>query len=239
MKKLVIALALTAFSLPTLSIAGPSKDQVADSLKKAYPQVPLKSVNVLPSGMFEVVLQNNRPAYVSEDGKFLFTGDMLEIATKRNVSNERAAELSKIKFESLPLQDAIKIVKGSGARKMAVFTDPDCPYCKRLEEAADKLKNVTIYVLPFPLPMHPGAVPKAESVYCAKSPADAWSDMMLRDKDPKVAKCKNPVASIKAAAQKLGISGTPTIYFEDGTQASGALPTEALEERLKKASSSK
>lgn len=239
MKKTLLSLALATLAFSAVAAPAPTPDQVSASLKKSYPQVPMKTVNKLSNGMFEVVLQNNRPAYVSADGKFLFTGDMLEISSKRNVSSERSAELGKIKFSGLPLKDAIKLVKGSGARQLAVFTDPDCPYCKRLEETLDKVTNVTIHVFPYPLPMHPEAKPKAESVYCAKSPATAWSDMMLRDKAPTPEKCKNPVSDIMAFATKMGINGTPTIYFEDGTQASGALPLEALEERMKKASSGK
>lgn len=237
MKLFTAAILAAAVSL-SLSAHAATEASVKESVLKAFPQVPLKTVNKLPNGMFELELENRSLAYVSPDGKFLHTGDMLELSTKRNVTRERMAELSKIDFDALPLDKAIKVVKGKGTGKLAVFSDPDCPYCKKIEEELNKLTDATVYMLPFPLPMHPEAKPKSEAVYCAKNPAKAWSDMVLKGAKP-TGKCKNPVAEIMAAGRKIGVSGTPTIYFEDGTQASGAMDAAALQSRMNAVSKKK
>lgn len=228
-KKSLVAAAVLAVSLPAFAA---SEAEVKEAVLKAFPQVPLKAVEKLDNGMFELVVDGKNLAYVTPDGKYLMPGEMIELSSKRNLTRERMAELSKIDFASLPLDKAIKMVKGKGEHKLAVFSDPDCPFCKKIEAELDKLTNATVYILPYPLPMHPEARGKSEAVYCAKDPTKAWHDMVMSGKKPATGKCKNPVGDILEYGRKIGVSGTPTLYFENGTQASGAMDAVSLQARM-------
>lgn len=222
-----------AVSVPVLA-GSPSPDQVKSLLGNAFPQVAVKQVTAGAGGMFEVQLPGSAMAYVTPDGKYLVTGDMIELATKRNVTRERAAEMSKIDFSALPLADAVKLVKGKGAYTLAVFSDPDCPFCTKLEAELDKLTNATVYIFPFPLPMHPNARGKAEAVYCAADPGKAWHDLLLNGKEVPATTCKNAVARNIELGRKLGVNGTPTVYFANGTQAVGGADAATLQAKMEK-----
>ena len=148
-------------------------------------------------------------------------GSLLEDATKKNLTAERLNELTSIKFDTLPFKNAIEIKKGTGAYKFAVFSDPDCPFCKTLEQGLDKLAltDYTAYVFLFPLKeLHPDATAKAESIWCAKDKSQAWTNLMVKGDAPQKATCANPLADNEKLADKLGVAGTPTIYLNDGKQ---------------------
>ena len=148
-----------------------------------------------------------------------FIGKAIDLKTKKDLAEQRSEELLKVDFSSLPLDKAIVKVKGDGSRKLAVFSDPDCPFCQELEQELSKLDHVTIYTFLYPITsLHPDAERKARLVWCAKDRVQAWDDMMLKGKEPAAndAPCSAPLKEINAYAQKNWISGTPGLVFADG-----------------------
>ena len=166
----------------------------------------------------------------------MLVGNMLDIDNKVSLTEKRMNELSKIDFSQLPLDKAIKVTRGDGKRVLAVFSDPDCPYCKRMEEELAKLENVTIYTFLMPIPsLHPDAQKKAVQIWCQPKPAEAWNNWMRKGKmPPAVKECTNPIADIMELGNKLGIDGTPTLAFPNGKTIPGGMPKEALEAELDK-----
>lgn len=210
------------------------------SLKKAieaaYPKVKVSSISKTPfNGLYEVFLGEE---ILYTDDKFTFfivEGKVIDTKTRKNITADRMEELTKVDFNTLPLSQAIKVVKGNGSRKLAVFSDPDCPYCKQLEQQAlVGLNDVTIYTFLFPLTeLHPDAANKAKSIWCAQDRTRAWQDWMLNGQLPKAAgTCNTPVEENAELGKKLGIRGTPLLIFANGKRVSGAVPTQEIEARL-------
>jgi len=189
-------------------------------LEKRNPPINAKSVTPTPiSGIYEVYA-NGTIFYIDKTATHAIVGgSLLDDSAKENLTERRLKELSSIKFNELPLQNAIEIKKGNGSYKFAVFTDPDCPYCKSLEQrlAKDEISDYTAYVFLYPLQhIHPDAVIKSESIWCAKDKAGAWIDWMTKGIAPTKASCENPVSSNIELAQDIGVNGTPSMYSEDG-----------------------
>lgn len=210
------------------------------SLKKAieaaYPKVKVSSISKTPfNGLYEVFLGEE---ILYTDDKFTFfivEGKVIDTKTRKNITADRMEELTKVDFNTLPLSQAIKVVKGNGSRKLAVFSDPDCPYCKQLEQQAlVGLNDVTIYTFLFPLTeLHPDAANKAKSIWCAQDRTRAWQDWMLNGQLPKAAgTCNTPVEENAELGKKLGIRGTPLLIFANGKRVSGSVPTQEIEARL-------
>jgi thiol:disulfide interchange protein DsbC len=231
----------SAQSSPTAGVAQPSAgsplpqltpDLAAfqSRLKALYPSSKFDSIGVAPvSGLYEVVI-NKKVAYVDSSGKYFLFGHLYDMATQSDLTSRRIDELSAIDFASLPLLDAIKTVRGTGERKLAVFSDPDCPHCKALEKSLIGLNNVTIYTFIFPIAaLHPQAKAKAIAVWCAKDKHAAWDNLMLRNAAPAFGQCDHPVDRNIALAQRLGVNGTPTLFSGDGRMQAGAMPIERLE----------
>ena len=148
------------------------------------------------------------------------------VNTRKSLTDERAADLNKIDFASLPLDKAIKEVRGNGKLKVAVFSDPDCPYCKRLEHEFEKMTDITIYNFMMPIPsLHPDAARKAEILWCQPNPTQAWTDWMRKGQFPSgKANCDNPVAETTSLGEQFGFNGTPTLVFPNGRSQSGYSP---------------
>lgn len=191
---------------------------------------------VMPSstwpGLYEVATETEL-AYTNAQGSQLIIGNIIDAKTKENVTAKRWRELNSIDVTKLPLANAIKKVKGSGERKLFVFSDPDCPYCKKLEKTLQEVDNVTIYTFLYPLEdLHPDARAKADRIWCSADRIGAWEAWMLNGVSPK-ANCANSVVDSNI---KLGgsykITGTPAIYFADGRRVDGAIPKEAIEKEL-------
>ncbi len=158
----------------------------------------------------------------------------IDARTKQNLTENRVNERNMIRFDSLPFERAIKVVEGDGSRKLAVFTDPDCPYCKRLEEELKSVSNVTMYLFMYPLKnLHPDAERHAKAIWCSENNAQVWTAWVLDRKEPENKTCKDdPVNANLELGKKLNLSGTPTLYFEDGSREGGALPAAELEARM-------
>jgi len=187
-------------------------------------------------GMYEVVSGDDL-VYSDASGEHLLIGRLMDTATRENLTEKRWTELHPVDFATLPLQLAIKTVKGDGSRKLAVFSDPLCPYCQQLEQQLQGLDNVTIYTFLYPLEsVHPGASAKAVRLWCSADRSAAWNQWMIRRTEPAQLPpgCDdNPVATLQALGQKLQINSTPTLFYGDGRRARGVVQQAQLEEGLR------
>jgi thiol:disulfide interchange protein DsbC len=239
MNKLAAAIVM-AIATTAANAAAPDDVPAAVAAKikaimhEQFPDVPVDGVHrsSLP-GLYEVVTANDI-VYSNETGSRLLVGHLVDSKTKEDLTSARWNELNAVDFATLPLESAIKTVKGDGSRKLAVFTDPLCPFCQQLEQQLQSVTNVTIYSFLYPLEnLHPGAKEKAGRIWCAKDPAAAWSAWMLQRVEPPAGTCEsNPVNALQALGQKLHVGATPTMFVADGHRASGAVGRERLEQLL-------
>jgi len=209
---------------------------VKKAVEAAYPKLKVYSVTKSPyGGLYEVFL-GSEIIYTDEKFSFLIAeAKLIDSKTHKNVTSERLEDLTKVDFNTLPLNQAIKVVKGNGSRKLAVFSDPDCPFCKQLEQQSlVGLNDVTIYTFLYPLTeLHPDAANKAKTIWCAPDRTKAWQDWMLSGQLPKAgASCDSPIAEIAELGKKLGVRGTPLLIFGNGKRVSGAIPAQEVENRL-------
>ncbi len=234
MKKIVIALILAGVMVGCAKKEeGLSTSAVKASITKSIPGLPADvAVNKSPvNGLYEVVV-GRKVFYVTNDGKYIMFGNLIEASTKQNLTEKRTTELSKIDWNKLPLDLAIKEVNGNGKRKLAVFSDPECPYCQMFEkQIAPNLKDTTIYTFLFPLPNHPQAKPDAIKIWCSKDRTSVWTGWM-RDKKalPTNSSCDTSGidALIKLGTDLVQIEGTPTLILENGQILPSMLPAEQL-----------
>ncbi len=190
--------------------------------------------NITPSpipGLFEVQI-NNEILYTDSAAKYLIQGEMIDLATGTNLTSKRQEDVNRIKWSELPQANAIKIVRGNGSRQIAVFSDPNCGYCKRLEKALQQLDNVTIYNYLIPILSADSAL-KSKQIWCAADQQKAWNDWMLSNITPSgKSDCANPIDKNMAIAKTYGINGTPTIFFTDGSRFPGAVQLSDIEKKL-------
>lgn len=232
-------------SLITLSMLALSHFAIADeaSVKKAveaaYPKFQVQSVVKTPyAGLYEVFM-GGQIIYTDEKLTFLIAeGRLVDPKTKKDVTGERLEELTKIDFSSLPLDQAIKVVKGNGSRKLVVFSDVDCPYCKQLErKELSNITDVTVYTFLYPIDqLHPDAANKSKSIWCASNRAKAWNDWILNNQlPPSATNCDVPLERVGELARKIGVTSTPTLIFSDGKRMMGAQPYKEIEKYLQAA----
>ena len=228
MKKLI---ALFAAALLSSSVhAGES--EIRQSLQSKFPNIgKIEHVVKTPySGLYEVVI-GDQLLYTDAKGEYLFDGHVIELKNRRDITEERRRVLFAIDFDKLPLDIAIKRVKGDGSRRMAYFTDPNCGYCRKLEKELSKIDNVTLYMFIGPI-FSPASEDLVRNVKCAKDPIKAWDELMLNGNAPASASCNTKTDKVMALAKKMGVNGTPNLIFGDGVQIPGYLPAEELEKRL-------
>lgn len=225
-----IAFAMT--SLP-VSAADAAAEALAARLKDLYPATKVERVqrSEVPA-LFEVVMGKNA-AYTDATGRYFVFGHLFDMKEQRDLTAERVEKMARVAFAELPLTDAIKTVRGKGERVLAVFSDPDCPYCRRLETELDKLDNVTLYTFAYPLEgLHPEAKEKSIAVWCAANRAQAWADLMKSGKVPSSRNCDHPIDRNIQLGQRLGIQGTPTLLSADGRTLPGAATKDRIEQWL-------
>ena len=212
-------------------------EQVKSALEKAYQEhnVKVQSVKKSPvKGLYEVVFEGNEVYYVDENAAYLIEGSLIDLKAKKNLTADRVADLRKVNFADLPLQDAIVEVRGSGKNKVVVFNDIDCPFCRRLEREFAQLTDLTIYTLLMPVDgLHPEARAKSEQVWCNKDRVGVWTSVMRENKPiPQVEPCETPIERTLQLAHKLGFTGTPTLVFPNGKIQAGYAPAAALQEAI-------
>ena len=207
-------------------------DSVKEAVRKAF-DVDVTQVRPTDyANLYEVQLGGNI-VYTNEKAEFVLAGNLVDAKTRRDVTSERIEEISKVDFSTLPLAQAVKLVKGNGARKMAVFEDPNCGYCKKLHKELTTLDNVTVYTFLFPI-LAPDSVTKATHVWCAKDQATVWTDWMNKGIEPPEATCETPIEKNLALGQKLAVQGTPAIFFESGNRINGYVPAARLKQELER-----
>ncbi|MFM2397536.1 MAG: hypothetical protein RLZZ144_786 [Pseudomonadota bacterium] len=212
--------------------ADPASVALKEKLSKNHGQLlgPIQQVNPsAANGLFEVVTQD-QILYVDGSGQFLFDGNLVDLKSRRNLTEERKRQVFAIDFNKLPLELAVVKVKGNGKRKLAYFTDPNCGYCKKLEQELKKVNDVTLYL--FLYPIFVGSADKVESVWCSKDRANAWDDLMLNGIQPIAAKCNNAIAKVTKLGARFHINGTPALIFSDGALVPGYMPAADLENAL-------
>jgi thiol:disulfide interchange protein DsbC len=221
----------TAAAVPTASATG----EMGNRLQALYPSTRFGAINPTPwPGVFEVVMGANL-AYVDESGQYFLFGHLYDMKSQRDLTAERKDSISTIDFDALPMSDAMKEVRGNGSRVLAIFSDPDCPYCQKLESDIRDLTNVTIYTFLMPLvSLHPAAHSKAVSIWCASDRTAAWHAMMRRGEAVPQAECPHPVDRNVALGERLGINGTPTLIALDGRMLPGAASKEQIEAWLQR-----
>jgi hypothetical protein len=176
--------------------------------------------------MYEFVVDGRQILYLDKTMRYMLLGDVIDIDNKENLTAKRALEISAVQFDELPFEQAIKVVKGNGQVKLAVFSDPDCPHCKQLEHTIAKIDNITVYYFLLPLEnLHPDAINKSKHVWCqGEKRVQVWQDFMLKNKPiPQAAACDDPVEKNIALARQLGVNSTPTIFLENGIRIDGSV----------------
>ena len=225
--------------LPSLLLCLVSGASLADEasvkklLQKQFPEEGVESVKKTPYlGLYEAVT-NGQLFYTDEKASYFFFGHIVNPKTMQSFTEDRMQQIKNsrvIKFDALPLELAIKSVKGNGQRKLVVFSDPNCPYCKQLEKELVKVTDVTIYTMLYPVLRGSEEVTKA--IWCSADRLKAWDDFMLRGIAPTGQNCETPLATILQLGRKYRVSGTPTMVFADGSIAPGMIPVEVIEKRL-------
>jgi thiol:disulfide interchange protein DsbC len=229
--------AFFAFSLFNACAQG-HEAAIRKNLAERIPQIPkIEEITPTPlAGIYELRLSTNEIYYSDAAGNFLIQGSLIDTKSKRNLTEERESKLSAIDFSTLPIKDAITIVRGNGKRKLAVFEDPNCGYCKRFERDLAKVDNVTVYLFLMPV-LGPGSAEKSRNVWCAKDPAATWTNLMTRDQPPAAAQCNTAAIDRNLEfGRKYKITGTPTLIAQDGTRVPGAINNTQIEKLLADAS---
>jgi len=226
---------LAAVLLLAATVACADESSVRKSVQAKFPRANVQTVTKLPYlGLYEVVV-NGEILYADENFDYMiYEGNIIETKTDRNLTEERKRKLAVIPFDELPLDLAFKKVKGKGERKLAVFSDPDCPFCKRIEGDLAKLDNVAIYMFLFPIDaLHPQATDRAKRIWCSPDKAKAWDDYLSKGIAPAASPtCDNPVNKLVEFGTKHGINATPTLVFANGDRVPGAISASQIEKLM-------
>ncbi|WP_188394531.1 DsbC family protein [Oxalicibacterium flavum] len=193
----------------------------------------VESVTKTPySGLFEVQV-NGDIIYTDAKAEYLFVGRVVDTRTYQDYTKARLDEINKVTFGNLPLELAMKEVKGNGKRVIAVFEDPNCGYCKRFRRTLEDVDNITVYTFFYNI-LSPDSIEKSRNIWCAPDRSKAWSDWMLNGKLPPTApaNCTTPHEKVIELGRSMKVTGTPTIIFADGSRIPGAIDTKALEAKL-------
>lgn len=233
MLRKIFGLALVLSSLQTASA---NVHEVEARLKQLYPKTAFNSVKATPmTSIYEVTMGDNI-AYVQENGRYFIFGALYDMEAQKDLTASSRAVLQQAEYADLPFRNAIKVVKGNGGkgkREFVLFSDPDCPFCRRLEETIAGMTDYTAYIFLYPIrSLHPDAVEKSEYIWCEKDKLKAWNNYMLLGKEPTGKTCKNPIEENILLAEKLKIRGTPTMIHKDGRRTSGAMPRAEFEKWL-------
>ncbi len=226
------AVALAAFTALSAS-AQSDVEFIKAELKKKIPESPtVDTVRKVPyAGLYEVTV-GSEVFYTNEKAEFLFAGNIIDLKTKENVTEARMRQVNLIKWDALPLDQAIKVVRGNGSRKIAIFEDPNCGYCKRLERDLQGVSDITVYVLLYPI-LSPESVTQSKAIWCSADRGKTWLDHMVRDTAINGdSSCANPIDKILALGQAKRVHGTPTIIFENGERVPGAIPILEIEKKF-------
>ena len=234
MNKLFSTIALVSFlSISIGMVQAQSEQQIRSDLqKKVGSNTKIKSIAPSPiPGIYEVLV-GSEVFYTDANTKYLIQGEIIEIATGKNITEQKQADLNRIKWSELNPSNALKVVRGNGSRQLAIFSDPNCGYCKRLEKTLQQLDNVTIYTYLIPILSADSAL-KSKQIWCSADPQKTYIDWMVNGIAPSgKGDCTTPVDKNMAFAKTYGIAGTPTLFFTDGSRFPGAVQITDIEKKF-------
>lgn len=240
MKKITIGVlgTLVALGLVASSGAQDAKTETTARIQKTLqtrlPKIVIEKVQASQWPWLYEVVTDGELFYTDATGDYLFYGKVMDTRTREDLTTKRWNDLLKVDFNTLPLNLALKQVKGDGSRKVAIFADPDCPYCVRFEKSLQDVTNITVYTFLYPLEsLHPDAMVKSKRIWCAADRQAAWSAWMLSKELPPAGNCNtDALNTLVKLGEKLKVTGTPTLIFEDGRRVPGALDKTQLEAEL-------
>jgi thiol:disulfide interchange protein DsbC len=237
MKPSLPMLRAAAFAVATLAAVAASADEAAirKTLAERLPNMPkIDEVSKTPiPGLYEVRM-GTEIVYADENGHYVIQGALIDTKTRSDLTQARIDKLTAFDFAALPLKDAVLVKQGSGARKLVVFADPNCGYCKRIERDLMSLKDVSIYTFLYPI-LGNDSTAKSRDIWCAKDAGKAWRAWMLDNVTPPKSAAECDVAALDRnlkLGQKHRVTGTPAVVFEDGSRAPGAVPAAQIEARM-------
>jgi len=216
------------------SAAADASDQVKAQAKKQFPDMTVESVRKVPYGELYELNTGSEIVYTDEKVSYFLIGSLVDTKTRQNMTEARTKQINMVKFENLPLEHAIKIQRGDGSRKVAIFEDPNCGYCKKFERDLLAVSDISVYVFLYPI-LAADSMDKSKAVWCSADQGKAWLDLMLKNAQPAVADAKCDATSVEkslAFGRSKRVSGTPTIIFEDGDRIPGAMTREQFEKKL-------
>jgi len=228
---LVRTLALVALCLAILP-AHADEAKIRKVIEAKTGGARIESIKPAPLlGLYEVVIRTQggpQIVYTDADATGIIVGSLYDVKHDRNLTNERMHKLLAVKFDSLPLKDAVKIQRGSGRRVLVMFSDPYCPACQKFEKELAKVGDITIYVFMYPV-IHPELANQSKAIWCSPDRAKAWLDLALRGKPPTAdADCANPIERNLILGHRLGVNSTPTLFLADGERVQGGLSSAHL-----------
>jgi thiol:disulfide interchange protein DsbC len=231
-----IVMSAVCTAAPAPSPRGDAVDaRIRSRIEAAFNDVKIVKVQQAPwPGMYEIVT-DSEIVYTNADASLLFAGRIIDVASKQDLTVRSWNAANAIDFASLPLDLAIKTVRGDGSRTLAVFADPLCPFCQQLEGELDHVDNVTVYTFLFPLEsLHPGATQKARQIWCSSDRASTWASWMLKNTEPQAGTACNTqgLLTLRGLGEELKITATPMLFFSDGRRVSGALSNSELAQQL-------
>jgi thiol:disulfide interchange protein DsbC len=236
MLKHLVVLALLAPILALAQAAEPAGKLTAESIIKRTLETRMSGIKVEAVaktpylGLYEVRM-DGEILYTDEKMTYIFSGNIIDGKTMQNITEKRLRDLSAIKWENLPLDAAFKTVRGNGKRMLAVFSDPNCPYCKRFEKDLAKVDDITIYTFLYPV-LSPDSHEKSKAVWCSADKSKAWSELLLNGTVPTAGRCDTPIENNLAFGHKYHLTGTPTLVFANGERVPGAISAEQIEKML-------
>jgi thiol:disulfide interchange protein DsbC len=229
---LFIASALAMLAVLPVHAQTATEQQIKAELKKQLPEATIETVRKVPYGNLFEVVANGEIFYTDDKGSFILMGPVIDLRSRENVTEARLRQVNAVKFDALNFKNAIKIVRGNGSRKLALFEDPNCGYCKRFERDLLTVTDVTVYVFLYPI-LSPDSVEKSRAVWCSADRGKAWLEIMTRDgAAPPAGNCDTPLDENLAFGREKKINGTPTLIFENGDRIPGAMPVAEIEKRL-------
>lgn len=210
---------------------GSVEERIRNLVRERLGQAP-ESVVRTSFGMYEVIVSGDI-VYVDPEANYLLAGRLIDMRTRTDLTEQKRNDLSRVDFKSLPLDQAIKQVRGNGKRVLVTFEDPNCGYCRQLARTLTELKDVTVYTFLLPI-LSQDSMEKSTAIWCSKDRAAAWQATMVEGKAPAApaTECATPLQSNLAIGQALRVNGTPTLVFADGWRVPGIMPLEGIEQAL-------
>ena len=234
LKTLLASFLVLACLCATAQEAVPQEATIRKNIAERLPQLQqIDEVSVTPiPGLYEIRVNGTMIFYTDAEANHLIEGHLMDIRQRRNLTEERIAKLTALNFDELPLKDAFTVVRGNGKRKLAVFEDPNCGYCKRFERDLEKVSDVTIHTFLYPI-LGPDSGEKSKNIWCAKDRAKSWQNWMMREQMPASTSCDvSAITRNLELGRKHKITGTPTLIFADGSRVPGAINAQQIEKHL-------